>query len=137
MKKSNVVRWVVGIMIFGCGVATGLLAEVLTDSPQRMEKMRTDLSGASGMEVIVSQAEYKPGDKLGRHFHHGVEVLYVIQGAQVQAPGKEPQTLATGSSAVNLRDIKHAGWTVIGDSSLKLFTVHVVDKGKPLYEYAE
>ncbi|HYA65196.1 MAG TPA: hypothetical protein VEE84_00805, partial [Burkholderiaceae bacterium] len=64
MRKSVVIRWVAGITIFGCGVATGLLAEVLTDSPQRMEKMRTDLSGASGMEVIVSQAEYKPGDKL-------------------------------------------------------------------------
>lgn len=137
MKKSLVVRWAAGIMLFGCGVATGLLAQNLTDSPQRVEQKRTDLSGAPGTEVIVSLAEYKPGDKLGRHFHHGVEALYVVQGAQVQAPGKEPQTLATGSTAVNLRDVKHAGWTVIGDTSLKLFTVHIVDKGKPLYDYSE
>ena len=136
MRKSIFIGWVAGITIFGCGVATGLLAENLTDSPQRVEQKRTDLSGAPAMEVIVSFAEYKPGDKLGRHSHHGVETLYVMQGAQVQAPGKEPQTLVTGSSAVNLRDVQHAGWTVIGDTSLKLFTVHVVDKGKPLYEYA-
>ncbi len=137
MKKSVVIRWVAGIMLFGCGVATGLFAENLTDSPQRIEKNRNDLSGASGMEVIVSLAEYKPGDQLGRHFHHGVEALYVVQGSQVQAPGKEPQTLATGATAVNLRGVKHAGWTVVGDTSLKLFTVHVVDKGKPLYDYSE
>jgi len=137
MKKSILIRWLAGVMIFGCGVATGLFAETLTDSPQRVEQKRTDLSGATGMEVIVSTAEYKPGDKVGRHYHHGVEALYVVQGAQVQLPGKDPQTLATGSSAVNLRDVKHAGWTVVGDTSLKLFTVHIVDKGKPLYEYAE
>jgi len=37
---------------------------------------------------------------------------------------------------VNLRDVEHGGWTVVGDTPLKVFTVHVVDKGKPLYEYA-
>lgn len=137
MRKSVVIRWVAGILLFGCGVATGLLAEILTDSPQRVEKTRTDLSGAEGMEVIASISEYKPGDKLGLHYHHGVEAVYVIQGAQVQAPGKKPQTMATDSTTVNLRDVKHAGWTVVGDTSLKLFTVHVVDKGKPLYEYVD
>jgi hypothetical protein len=34
------------------------------------------------------------------------------------------------------RDALHGGFTVIGDTSLKLFTVHVVDKGKPLYDDA-
>jgi hypothetical protein len=38
---------------------------------------------------------------------------------------------------LNLRDVNHAGFRVVGDTSLKLFTVHIVDKGKPLYGYAQ
>jgi quercetin dioxygenase-like cupin family protein len=134
--KSN--RWVItiaGASLFGLGIATGLLAQALTDSPQRIEQKRTDLSGAPGMEVIASVAEYKPGEVLALHSHHGVETAYVLQGTTVQLPGKAPTILATGTTLLNLRDVKHAGFKIVGDTSLKLFTVHVVDKDKPLYEY--
>ena len=135
MKRATVVQCVAGVLLFGCGVATGLLAQGPTDSPQRIEQKRADLSGAPDMEVIASIAEYKPGDSLGLHYHHGLEAVYVLQGATVQPPGKEPVTLKTGATTLNLRDVKHAGWTVVGDTSLKLVTVHIVDKGKPLYEF--
>ena len=52
----------------------------------------------------------------------------------MQVPGSDPRKLIAGATNVNLRDVKHGGFKVIGDSSLKLFTVHVVDKGKPLYD---
>jgi quercetin dioxygenase-like cupin family protein len=126
-----------GALLFGAGIATGQLAQTSTDSPQRVEQKRTDLSGAPGMEVIASVAEYKPGSLVRRHSHHGVEVAYVVQGATIQVPGKDQTTLATGTTLMNLRDIEHAGYNVVGDTSLKLFTVHVVDKGKPLYEYVK
>jgi len=133
MKKTHLARGAAAVVLFGLGVATGLVAQV-TDSPQRVELKRADLSGAPGMEVITSTAEYKPGETVALHFHHGIEALYVVQGARVQVPGKDPMTLPTGGSLLNLRDVKHAGFTVVGDTSLKLFTVHVVDKGKPLYD---
>lgn len=123
--------------IFSLGVATGLVAQVPGDSKQRVEQKRLDLSGAPGMEVIASIAEYQPGDVLELHSHHGVEALYVLQGASVQSPGKEPRALPTGATLLNPRDVQHAGFKVVGETSLKLFTVHVVDKGKPLYEYAK
>ena len=125
--------------IFGAGVATGLFAQpnMATDSPQRVEQKRTDLTGAPGMEVIASTAEYKPGDMINLHIHHGIETLYVIQGGMIQVPGKDPVPLPTGATLQFLRDAKHAGFKVVGDSSLKLFTVHVVDKGKPLYDYVK
>ena len=44
------------------------------DSPQRKELRRVDLSGAAGMEVISSISEFRPGEELPRHLHHGVEV---------------------------------------------------------------
>ncbi len=126
-----------GVLLFGLGVATGQLTQPANDSPQRVEQKRTDLSGAPGMEVIASVAEYQPGDVVRAHAHHGVEVAYVVQGARFQVPGKEPGALITGATLMNLRDVKHAGFTVIGDTPLKLFTVHIVDKNKPLYDYAQ
>ena len=134
---ETLVRSLVGILLFGIGVATGQLAQTSTDSPGRLEQKRTDLTGAPGMEVIASLAEYQPGDSLGLHTHHGVEAAYVLQGASVQVPGKDPMVLPTGATVLNLRDVKHAGFKVVGDKSLKLFTVHIVDKGKPLYDYTQ
>lgn len=137
MTRAFLARPLAGALIFGLGVATGLMAQGPNDSPQRVEQKRTDLSGAPGMEVIASTAEYVPGTQIERHLHHGVEMAYVVQGARVQAPGQEAVTLATGTTIMNLRDVKHAGITVVGDTALKLFTVHVVDKGKPLYDYGK
>ncbi len=137
MKVNTSVRALAGALLFGLGVAAGQLAQTSTDSPQRVEQKRAELTGAPGMEVIASVAEYKPGDSLGLHTHHGVEAAYVLQGASVQPQGKEPIALPTGATLLNLRDVKHAGFKVVGDTSLRLFTVHIVDKGKPLYDYAQ
>ena len=63
---------------------------------QRKEIKRTDLTGTN-MEVILSVAEYKPGDLVTRHIHHGVEAFYVIQGATVQTPDGKEIKLATGA----------------------------------------
>lgn len=137
MRRSVVVSVLSGGLLFGLGLATGLVAQTLTDSPQRVEQKRSDLSGAPGMEVIASTGEYKPGDSVMLHIHHGVEAAYVLQGAMVQSPGKDPAPLPTGTTLLNLRDVPHAGWKVVGDTPLKLFTVHIVDKGKPLYDYVK
>jgi quercetin dioxygenase-like cupin family protein len=135
MKSLTVRSFAVGIAVFFLGVATTLVAQTLTDSAQRQEQKRADLSGAPGMEVIASVSEYKPGESIDLHIHHGIEAAYVVQGAMVQAPGREPTPLTTAATLLNLRDVKHGGFKVVGDTSLKLFTVHIVDKGKPLYDY--
>ena len=101
------------------------------------ELKRADLDGAPGMEVITSRGEYKPGQSIPAHSHHGIETGYVVQGAMVQLPGKDPMMLPTGAPIWNLRDVPHAGFKVVGDTSLILLTVHVVDKGKPVYEYVK
>jgi anti-sigma factor ChrR (cupin superfamily) len=107
------------------------------DSPGRKELRRVDLSGAPGMEVVLSVGEYRPGDAIPLHFHHGVETGYVLEGGMVEVPGKPPSALSTGTPIMNLRDVPHAGWTVVGDKTIKLLTVHIVDKGKPLYDWVK
>ena len=107
------------------------------DLPQRVETKRADLAGAPGMEVISSMSEFKTGEEIPRHFHHGIESAYVVQGTLVQFPGQAPVRLETGTTSLNLRDVPHAGFRVVGAEPLRLFTVHIVDKGKPLYEWAK
>ena len=137
MNRSIGVLAMSGALLFGLGLATGLSAQVLTDSPQRKEQKRTDLTGAPNMEVIASIVEIKPGESSNLHIHHGVEAFHVLQGASVQAPGQEPNVLPTGLTSLNLRDVKHGAFKVVGDTSLKLLTVHIVDKDKPLYDYVK
>lgn len=123
--------------VFGLGLAGGLVAQTSGDSPNRTEQKRTELSGASHMEVISSFVEIKPGESSNLHIHHGVEAFYVVQGAMIQVGDKAPSMLATGFTSQNLRDVKHGGFKVLGDTPLKLFTVHIVDKGKPLYDVSQ
>jgi quercetin dioxygenase-like cupin family protein len=105
------------------------------DMPNRHELKRADLSGAPGMEVITSISEYRAGEVIPRHSHHGLETGYVLQGSTIQLPGQNPTRLETGSPIMNLRDVPHAGFKVVGPEPLKLLTVHVVDKDKPLYDW--
>jgi quercetin dioxygenase-like cupin family protein len=128
-KGSSIV---IGIL-FAISSVTAANAQ---DYSGRKEIKRTDLTGAPGMEVITSIVEFKPGETIPLHTHHGVESAYVIQGATLQQPGKEPRVIPTGTPVLNLRDVVHGGDKVIGDTSYKLYTVHIVDKGKPLYESA-
>jgi hypothetical protein len=60
-----------------------------------------------------------------------------VQGASIQPQSRDPVIVPTGATWLNYRDAKHGAFKVIGDTSLKMFTVHVVDKGEPLYDYSK
>jgi quercetin dioxygenase-like cupin family protein len=95
---------------------------------------QADLSGAPGMEIISSILEVQPGTTIPQHFHNGIEAGRVLEGGMIQFPDKEPQILATGTPIFNLRGVVHAGFKVVGDKALTFYTIHVVDKGKPLFD---
>jgi len=126
------------LSVIGVGLllSAGTSAAQLGDSPMRTELHRADLSGAPGMEVIASMVRIKPGETSALHSHHGIESAYVVHGAMIQYPDHPPQMLKTGSTLFNLRDMVHSGFKVVGADTLVIYTVHVVDKGKPLYEPA-
>jgi quercetin dioxygenase-like cupin family protein len=127
---------IAALALFGAGLASGLMAQSQAGAPFRTEQRRADLTGAPGMEVVASIVEIKPGESSTLHFHHGIEVAYVLEGAMTQAPGKEPALNATGTTILNPRNEKHGAFTVVGDKPLRLFTVHIVEKNKPLYDYS-
>ncbi|MDB5806661.1 MAG: hypothetical protein JWN73_3983 [Betaproteobacteria bacterium] len=124
------------VLIAASTVALSLPAQA-QQAPARKELKRIDMTESPNMEIISSVTEYKPGDELPRHLHHGTEMGYVVQGSMIQLPGKDPTMLATGAPLQNLRDVAHGGFKIVGPASLILFTVHIVDKGKPLYDAAK
>lgn len=136
MFKSTRGRLVLGTAIFAFGLATGLVAQTNTDLAQRAEQKRGDLSGAPGMEVIASIVELKPGDSSDLHFHHGIETAYVLEGAMVETPNGA-STLTSGTTLMGARGVKHGAFKNVDNKPLKFFVVHVVDKGKPLYDYSK
>jgi quercetin dioxygenase-like cupin family protein len=103
------------------------------DSPFRKELKRADLTGTN-MEIITSISEIKPGDTSALHIHHGDDAFYVLEGGTIELPDGKQVPLATGVAAVNARDVPHGAFKVVGDKTIKLLTVHIVDKGKPLYD---
>ncbi|QOZ79917.1 cupin domain-containing protein [Bradyrhizobium sp. CCBAU 53351] len=103
------------------------------DSPFRKELKRADLTGTN-MEVITSISDIKPGDTSKLHIHHGEESFYVLEGGTIELPDGKQVPFPTGFSSVNIRDVPHGAFKVVGDRTVKLLTVHIVDKGKPLYD---
>ena len=85
-----------------------------------------------GYVTVSGIAEVPPGGSAGRHTHPGIETGYVLDGeANLIVEGRPDQHLKPGDSwqiaPGMVHDVK-----VIGDKPLKLLTVYIVDKTKPL-----
>lgn len=117
------------LLTLACCTGTAFAAEAT-----RKELRREDLSGAPGMEVVLSITEVKPGEEIPAHFHHGIEAGYVLEGGTATNAAGEKITMETGAPIFNLRDARHGGFKVTGNKALKFVTVHIVDKGKPLFD---
>ncbi len=113
--------------IVGLVLATGAGAQEMT----KKVISRADLTGTD-KEIIVTETEIPPGVVSPRHTHPGEEAYYVIQGSMTEAPGQKPTMRETGTGGINAREVPHAGYKVVGDRSLKIVNVYIVDKGKPL-----
>ena len=113
-------------LLFSLALTTAVSAQT-----NRSELKKADLTGTD-MEVIVAVVEVPPGNSLARHFHNGEEAVYVLEGATLLLPDGSERPFPTGAAVINVRDVPHGGFKVGGDKPLKMLTVHVIDKGKPL-----
>ena len=102
-----------------------------TAEPHRVVLKTADLTGTD-KEIIIAVLEVPPGSAIARHTHPGEEAVYVLEGARLQMPDGKEIDRPSGQAGVNVRDVPHAGYKVVGDKTLKLLTVHIVDKGKPM-----
>lgn len=109
----------------------------MDQGPSAPEVMRTELgrspvSGDPGREIVMQLVAFPPGATSPRHVHHGEETYFVIDGGTVQAPGQAPQERVAGQHGINPRGLPHAGYTVVGDRTIRVLSVYVVDRDKPL-----
>ena len=114
-----------------------LMGQVHADGIKRNDLKRADLTGKD-MDVIVTVIEVPPGKSLARHIHPGEEVVvYVLEGATIELPDDKQMQFPTGAAVINARDVPHAGIKIVGDKTLKMLNVHIVDKGKPMTEFVK
>jgi quercetin dioxygenase-like cupin family protein len=118
-------------MISMLGLCAVLIANVCAQEIKRKIISRADLTGTN-MEVIMVETELPPGVTSPRHTHPGEEAYYVVEGGTVQFPGEEPKLREPGTGGINKREMPHAGYKVVGDKTIKIVSVYIVDKGKPL-----
>jgi quercetin dioxygenase-like cupin family protein len=124
MKKAGL------IALVGLGLPFSAAAQAQTS--KRTELTKSDLTGTN-MEVVVGVVEVPPGASGTLHTHAGEEAFYVLEGATAVSADGKPIVYVPGTAKINVRDVPHGAFMVTGDKTLKLLTVHVVDKDKPLY----
>ena len=87
---------------------------------------------APDARATLTRVTLAPGATSPRHVHNGEESFYLLEGGTVQMPGKAPKERPAGEHGINARGVPHAGYTVVGDRTIKILSVYVGDKGKPL-----
>ena len=93
---------------------------------------RGDVPAEGTREVVMGLAEIAAGGATGRHFHHGPETGYVMEGeSMLEIDGEAPKMLKAGDSyfipAGKIHDAK-----AHGAETTKVLATYVVEKGKPL-----
>jgi quercetin dioxygenase-like cupin family protein len=92
-----------------------------------------DLEGAAGREVMMYRAEFAPGGALGRHFHPGPELLYILEGALIlETDGHPPVTLKAGDSAHLPFKHIHKARNASNTEQVKVLVFLVGEKGQPI-----
>lgn len=121
---------VVGVL---CAMTAVVSAEEFTLGGIRTELNRADLTGVAGMEVIVSNFVVKPGGIIPLHTHPGDEHYTVIQGSTLTTPDGKIFEIKDGFTTNYPRDQVHGGVTNTGDQNFVITTIHIMDKGKPMF----
>ena len=119
-------------------VAAGLVAgqALMAQSPTPVTRTilhQKDLEGVEGREVMMYRADFVPGGALGRHFHPGPELLYVLEGALVlEQDGHPPVTLKAGESGYLPFKHIHKARNASNTEQVKVLVFLVGEKGQPI-----
>ena len=129
-------RIMVAMALIAGGAATLHAVAAQQAGVKRADLQRHDLS-APGREVIQVRVELAPGVSFPRHWHHGEEIIYVLEGSlEYRLEDRPPVTLRAGDvlfvPARTIHTAKNAG----RGNGAELAT-YVVEKGKPLVVIAK
>jgi quercetin dioxygenase-like cupin family protein len=92
---------------------------------------KADLS-APGREAVVAKVELDAGASAGRHSHPGEEIGYVLEGeGDLLIHGEDARHLKPGDSFIIPAGTVHDALNT-GKNTMRLISVFVVEKGKPM-----
>jgi quercetin dioxygenase-like cupin family protein len=123
--------------ILAVGVAAAAIgAQALMAQPVPVTRtilQQKDLEGTEGREVMMYRADFVPGGALGRHFHPGPELLYILEGALIlETDGHPPVTLKAGDSAHLPFKHIHKARNASNTEQVKVLVFLVGEKGQPI-----
>jgi quercetin dioxygenase-like cupin family protein len=117
------------------GIGVDRVAFAQQPGIKRTILLRTDDPAGATYEAVMGIAEIPPGANAGKHYHHGVELGYVLSGSVVlEHAGRSNTELKAGDAFKNdgVHDARNVGKTPV-----KILAVYIVEKGKPLAEPAK
>ena len=124
-------------MTLAVGVALGVIEIQVLHAQQplkRTELMKTDLEGIEGQQAVVAVAEYEyaPGAVAGKHYHHGHEFAYVLEGSVIlETEGQPPVTFGPGQIFHNLPKRVHMAKNGSMTEPTKVLSFIISEKGQP------
>jgi quercetin dioxygenase-like cupin family protein len=112
-----------------------------TSAPQVEGLKRTDIQehdlSVPGHEVIQNRVEISPEATPFKHFHHGEEISYVLEGElEWRIQGESPRRVKAGEALIVPAKAVHGVKNVGSDGGVILAT-YVVEKDKPLITLVE
>lgn len=110
-------------------------------APRPPGSTRTDLQrhdlDIPGKEVLQVRVDFVPGAQFPAHRHPGEEIIYVLEGTlEYELEGQPPVTLEAGDVLFVPTGVFHSARNV-GDAQGSELATYVLEKGKPLTEFAE
>jgi quercetin dioxygenase-like cupin family protein len=98
---------------------------------KRTELQRHDM-GIPGREAVQVLIDFQPGTAFAKHFHHGEELIYVIEGTlEYQVNDDAPVVLQAGEVLFIPSKAAHSARNK-GTVKAKELATYIVEKGKPI-----
>ena len=121
-------------------VVGGVMA-LSAQGPRPPGSTRTDLQrhdlAVPGREVLQARVDFAPGARFPAHRHPGEEIIYVLEGTlEYEVEGQPPVTLEAGEVLFVPARAFHSARN-LGDTPASELATYVLEKGKPLTEFAE
>jgi len=117
-----------GMLVLAIAAGQELNAQI--KEPQVTTLLKTDVASVDGKEWNVITVELTPGAMDTRHFHPGVELVYVLEGAGfLEVDGKPPVALNPGTVAALHPRHSHVLKNTSRTQTLKVLVVLLLDKG--------
>ncbi len=129
-------------MYFAATVLTlGCAMTVSAQTPRPAGTTRTDLQrhdlSIPGWEAYQARVDFAPNAQFPAHRHPGEEIIYVLEGTlEYQLEGQPPVTLKAGEVLFVPAGVFHSARNP-GNAPGSELATYVLEKGKPLTEFAE